>query len=99
MSCPMLTHTDWHQPGTGERDDEEGKRRRYRRAREEGRRGGGVKWGPVLQRQCRGNTMQMQHNAVALGEALQMRQGKDVQEKAATPSPSQARGIILVMHP
>lgn len=61
------------------------------RAREDGRRGGGVKWGPVLQRQCRANTMQMQHNAVVLGEALQMRQGNGVQRKAATPSLSQAR--------
>ena len=31
--------------------------------------------------------MQMQHNAVVLGEALQMRQGKDVQGKAVYSEP------------
>lgn len=43
--------------------------------------------------------MQMQHNAVVLGEALQMRQSNDVQGKAAIPSLSHTRQVMLVMHP
>ena len=61
--------------------------RRYKRAGEEMGSRGVVKRGPLLRRQCRGNSMQMQDNAVVLGEALQMRQGKDKRGKAVTPSP------------